>query len=105
MTKAVGNRIRELREEFGITREELAEDTELSVKFLYEIEKGRKGISAVTLLKIAKRFSCSCDYIMTGEKRDWERAGRILQMLESMDAEKAEKVEGIIKLIWEISER
>lgn len=86
--KVVGNRIRKLREEAGITREEFAEDTELSVKFLYEIETGRKGISAMTLLKIAKRLFCSCDYIMTGEKRSGERANRILQMLDSMDAKK-----------------
>lgn len=63
----VGNRIKMLREERNFTREELAERAEISSKFLYEVEKGRKGLSAHTLLKISRTLSCSCDYILTGE--------------------------------------
>ena len=33
---------------------------------LYEIENGKKGLSAGTLLKISKALSCSCDYILSG---------------------------------------
>lgn len=38
----VGNRIRELREMHNYTREGMAEMVEISPKFLYEIESGKK---------------------------------------------------------------
>ncbi len=50
----VGARIRELREIQNYTREGLAEKVDISAKFLYEIEMGKKGFSADTLLKILK---------------------------------------------------
>ncbi len=40
--KKVGNRIRELREMHNYTREGMAEMVEISPKFLYEIESGKK---------------------------------------------------------------
>lgn len=56
-----GQRIRELREIQNYTRESLAEKVDISVKFLYEIETGKKGFSAETLCRISKALSVSCD--------------------------------------------
>lgn len=91
----IGNRIKALREVRGYTREELAEKAEISSKFLYEVEKGRKGLSADTLLKIARTLSCSCDYILTGEtfiKNDDEQLTQLLQRFNEKDREYAVKV-------------
>lgn len=67
MMRAVGARLRALREERGYTREQLAECVDLSDKFIYEIESGRKGLSAMTLLRFHSVFQVSCDYILLGE--------------------------------------
>ena len=91
----IGNRIKALREVRGYTREELAEKAEISSKFLYEVEKGRKGLSADTLLKISRTLSCSCDYILTGEtfiKNDDEQLTQLLQRFNDKDREYAVKV-------------
>lgn len=91
----IGNRIKVLREVRGYTREELAEKAEISSKFLYEVEKGRKGLSADTLLKISRTLSCSCDYILTGEtfiKNDDEQLTQLLQRFNEKDREYAVKV-------------
>ena len=66
---AVGNRIRYSRELNHYTREDLAEYANISSKFLYEIEKGKKGFSATILLNICKALDVSCDYILTGETK------------------------------------
>lgn len=71
--KIIGERIKELRQLHNLTREEVAEKAEISSKFLYEIEKGAKGLSADTLLKIARTLSCSCDYILTGKNFEKDR--------------------------------
>lgn len=66
MDEAVGRRIQDLRENKNYTRECLAEKIEISSKFLYEIERNKRGFSAETLLKLSKEFGVSCDYILTG---------------------------------------
>ena len=68
MTRAeVGERIANLRMNQNMTREQVAQAAGLSIKFIYEVEKGRKGLSVDSLLKIANALSCSSDQIL-GEK-------------------------------------
>lgn len=64
-----GKRIRQLREEKQYTREGLAELAEISSKFLYEIEQGKKGFSADTLYKLVESLQTNADYILFGEYR------------------------------------
>jgi len=61
-----GIRIRKVREDNGYTREKFAEIADISPKFLYEIETGQKGFSAVTLYRISKGLHVSCEYILSG---------------------------------------
>lgn len=68
----VGERIRGLRLERRMTREELAEAAELSTSFLYEIETGKKGFSAYTLGNLARALGVQTDYILLGKARKKE---------------------------------
>lgn len=101
----IGNRIKTLRESRGFTREELAEKAEISSKFLYEVEKGRKGLSADTLLKISRTLSCSCDYILTGETFEREEDGQLMQLLQRFtDRDKVYAVK-LLTLMQEMHEK
>lgn len=62
-----GSRIQNLRMSKGYTREYLAERADISSKFLYEMETGKKGFSADTLYRISKELNVTSDYILTGE--------------------------------------
>jgi len=64
--KVVGQRIRYLREKNNYSRELFAEKIQISSKFLYEIENGKKGFSVEILLRITMVLNISCDYILTG---------------------------------------
>lgn len=100
----VGNRIKLLRESRNLTREKLAEMADISSKFLYEVEKGRKGLSAESLFKITKTLSCSCDYILNGksiERENDEQLTRLLQQFTDREREYAIKV---LLLIQEMNE-
>lgn len=66
--REAGLRIYHLRRTLGYTREELAEMADISIKFLYEVENGKKGFSAQTLLKLSKALSVDCDYILKGTR-------------------------------------
>lgn len=66
--REAGIRIHGLRDQYGLTREEMSELVGITSKCIYEIETGRKGFSAGVLLKIATAFKVDCDYIMTGRR-------------------------------------
>lgn len=63
----VGERIKGLRLERKMTREELAEAADLSVSFLYEIETGKKSFSAYTLGNLSRALNVEADYILLGK--------------------------------------
>lgn len=62
-----GRRISLLRYIRGYTREELAERAKISERFLFEIERGKKGFSARVLFGLSKALDVSCDYLLNAE--------------------------------------
>lgn len=101
----IGERIQKLRKLQNITREELAEKSEISSKFLYEVELGKKGISAATLLKIANNLSCSCDYILLGEKGDKRGMDKAGIILEKFEPEQKEKIVSMLEMMLEVQKK
>ena len=91
----VGKRIRSLREKSGYSRERLSEMANIGAKFLYEIESGKKGMSAYTLLNISNALSVSCDYLLKGSLKE-SNYSYILSILSSMDEKNIPDVEKIL---------
>jgi transcriptional regulator with XRE-family HTH domain len=52
--RIVGQNIRTLRKQAGLTQEELAEKADLSYKYVGEVERGVVNISLDSLMRIAK---------------------------------------------------
>ena len=63
----IGFRIMQLRNQQNISRERLADMANISQKFLYEIEFGKKGFSVSILKSIADSLETSCEYIVRGD--------------------------------------
>ena len=63
----IGGRIKQTRLERKMTRDELAHLAGISNKFLYDIELGKKGMSAETLWKVAQALGVSANWLLTGE--------------------------------------
>ncbi|MBE6812263.1 MAG: helix-turn-helix transcriptional regulator [Ruminococcaceae bacterium] len=61
-----GKRIRNIREYQHLSREKLAEMSNISTQFLADIETGKKGMSVVTLHKICTALHTSADSIVFG---------------------------------------
>ena len=95
----IGERIRELREIQNYTREGLAEKVDISAKFLYGIEVGKKGFSADTLCRISKALSVSCDYIMYGEEKEHRSKEKIICVLEMLEPRQVSKMQDILKIL------
>ncbi|MGN0162492.1 MAG: helix-turn-helix domain-containing protein [Candidatus Ornithomonoglobus sp.] len=66
----MGIRIKALRNEKRLTREQLAEKAEISTQFLADIESGNKGMSVATLYKLSKALCVSSDYLLFGNENN-----------------------------------
>ena len=62
----LGQRVKELREALNLSRKDLAELLDISDYFLVEIELGRRGVSNVTLCKLADALCTTTDYLLRG---------------------------------------
>lgn len=105
--REIGKRIRQIREEKEMTREQLATSADITTKFLYEVENGKKGLSAVTLLKIANALSCSCDYILLGVKNGGGTYRNEIfdtQLLKGFNEKQCKIIFEIIQLLLELNE-
>lgn len=66
-------RIRRAREDRGYTREAFAEQLDVSVSYLAEVERGRTRISVKMLTQISRVLGLSADYILLGEEATSDR--------------------------------
>ena len=98
----IGQRIRELREIQNYTRETFAEKIDISAKFLYEIETGKKGFSADILSRIAVALPVSCDYIMFGEETVHYKSEKIMCVLETMKPVQICQIQNILQILYEM---
>ncbi len=101
MYRAAGKRIREIRERRNLSRAELSIKTEISEKFLYEVEVGRKGFSAEILYRISKALHISSDYILKGnfhldEEKD------IYEILIHFSPEQVDEVLSTLNIIYRL---
>lgn len=99
--KDIGNRIRFLREANNLTRDSLSEMADISTKFLYEIELGKKGFTVEVLFKLAKALDISCDYILCGTEVK-KIPGKMIDVLESFTPEQMGRIQDILKVVQEL---
>lgn len=102
--KLVGQRIWELRVLHNYTRETLAEMVDISAKFLYEIETGKKGFSAETLSRLSKALSISCDYIMFGEEKERRGMENVMCALEAVGPKQRSRMQDILRILYDMCE-
>lgn len=102
LNRQIGERIRELREFQNYTREGFAEKVNISSKFLYEIEMGKKGFSAYTLCQISKALSVSCDYIMLGEENEHRSIEKIVCVLEKLEPKQLSRMQDLLLILSEM---
>lgn len=66
--QSVGERLRYVRGQRGLSLEGLAERTGMSKSFLWEVENDKSGISGERLLRVANALGASLDYLLRGQR-------------------------------------
>ncbi len=76
LNEEIGARVRQRRKALGYTREYIAERANISVQFLFDIEKGKKSMTSLTIVNLAEALSVSIDFLLLGaEKNDGQKRG------------------------------
>lgn len=99
--KEVGERIKQTRQKNNYTREYLAEIADISPKFLYEVETGKKGCSSYVLYRITTALNVRSDYLLNGE-RELLEIDNIVCMLELFSPAQRNSVMDMIKSLYHI---
>ncbi len=99
----VGKRLRRIRSQMELTREQFAEQVSISPQFLAEIENGKKGMSADTLFKICTRFDLSADYILLGKASSAQLSDPVQKALSGFSEPYVELTEEIIRAIEKVA--
>ena len=68
--KGIGKRISERRKQLGLTQEQIAENMDVSIQMISNLERGNKAIKIDNLIKISGILGISTDYILTGKHSD-----------------------------------
>ena len=93
---AIGKRIRQQRGYMGFTREQFAEQIDVTPKFCSDIETGAKGMSVPTLCRISKVLRLSTDYILYG-KTEQENPNSVMMVLENCSENERAYAEQLLK--------
>ena len=91
-----GSRILLLRKERQLTRERLAEQADISVQFLADIEKGKKNMTVTTLRKLANALNVSTDYIVNGTGEPTEQT--VSAMLQKLSPDNRSRAMQILNI-------
>ena len=75
LLKEIGGRINVRRRELGLTQEVLAEQMEVSVQMISNLELGKKAIRPENLIKLCDVLDVSADYVLRGLRSQRETAG------------------------------
>lgn len=65
LNKNVGLKIKQCRNNLGITQEELADAIGISQSYLGQVERGVRGINIENLIKTANALDVSADYLLS----------------------------------------
>ena len=91
----IGKRISERRKQMGLTQEKLAEQMDVSIQMISNLERGVKAIRIDNLVRLSQILNVSTDYILTGTqtKHDVDSlAGQIAQL----DEDKRKMIEVLV---------
>lgn len=97
--KSFGRRMRKYRELLGYSQESLAEIIECSPIFISTLERGEKGPSLDTLIKLANTLEISTDILLGGELSSYNNArlNHIEKHLNLLPPKEQEKILSILE--------
>ena len=105
--ESIGERIKKLRKEKGITQTTVKEKTGISSGNMSDIENGKSLPSAYALIGLSRLFECTTDYILFGDsqiteieisKKTNDQEARLLSYYRAISKPEQEELVSIAKM-------
>ena len=83
LLREMGRRVCERRQELRMTQEQVAEQMDVSLQMISNLELGKKAIRPENLLKLCKVLQTSADYLLSGQRSELEASaftGKFLRL-------------------------
>lgn len=87
--KEIGKRIQSRRKQLGFTQEHLADEMNVSVQMVSNLERGNKSIRIDNLIRLCQILDVSTDYILTGKENNSDISALTQQIAALPEKEKA----------------
>ena len=97
--KEIGEKIRNERETFEMSREKFAELLNLSPFFVGQIERGERKMSIGTLINVSECLHVSIDYLIFGEVYKVEESSGLQYLISNCSSRQIKAIEEITKTI------
>lgn len=94
----IGNRLRQKRNELGLTREKTAELADITPSFYAQIEIGASQMSIDTFVKISQTLHLPMEYILLGTGYEPGDASAVQQLLNQCTERELKLAEEVLKL-------
>ena len=105
INRILGGRVRERRKALNLTREQLAEKINISVRFMADVEGGVVGVSLSTLKELCRALECSADFLIgIDECALKSEYSIILRKLEQFPAACTQDLEKIIDAVYKLAQ-
>ena len=100
--KTLGRRIREERLKLNLTQEKLAEDVDLSMAYIGQIERGERSLTLDNLVAVANRLGVTVDYLLSDSITAKDDAEYLIlrQLLNSRTKEERALAVNMVKLMF-----
>lgn len=100
--KTLGRRIREERLKLNLTQEKLAEDVNLSMAYIGQIERGERSLTLDNLVAVANRLGVTVDYLLSDSLTPKDDAEYLIlrQLLNDRTKEERALAVNMVKLMF-----
>ena len=97
--QSIGKRIKELREQMGLTQKLLGERIGISPELIKKLEYGDRGLTLENARSMKKVFQVPYDYLLDGKRADTQKEKILLETEKLTIEERKELIIEILKLM------
>lgn len=94
----IGQRLRQRRQELGLTREKMAELADIGTGYYGQLEVGTSQMSVDTLIKLARSMHLPMEYILFGTGYEPGNADPVIDLLKHCSSRELSLAEEILKI-------
>ena len=94
----IGQRLRQRRQELGLTREKMSELADIGTGYYGQLEVGTSQMSIDTLIKLSRSMHLPMEYILFGEGYEPGAPSPIISLLQRCTPRELKLAEDVLKL-------